>query len=133
MDVHRVTVVLILHILGAHVRRGDDLEAKVDGSGKEVNEETSGMETGAVAAPRTPCQSELETVTFSTRSVDHRHTKKIVLQYASLQHFLVSGAEVDESKIACAGERDAGETGGCWNTFTEEEHALALVVVLMVR
>ena len=99
------------------------------------------METRAVRAqttlalivPRFPSQIELETVSFSTRSVAHGHTRKIVLQYTGLQHFLVSGAEVDESKIACAGERDAGETGGCWNTFPEEEHALALVVVLMVR
>ena len=88
--------------------------------------------TLAVIVPGFPDQRELETVTF-TRSVSQGHTRKIVLQYAGLQHFLVFGAEVDESKIACAGERDAGETGGCWNTFTEEEHALALVVVLMVR
>ena len=89
--------------------------------------------TLAVIVPGFPDQGELDTVTFSTGSVSRRHTRKIVLQYAGLQHFLVSGAEVDESKIACAGERDAGETGGCWNTFPEEEHALALVVVLMVR
>jgi len=83
-----------------------------------------GQRTLAVIVPRFPGQSELETVTFSTRSVAHGHTRKIVLQYAGLQHFLVFGAEVDESKIACAGETDAGETGGCWNTFSEEEHAL---------
>ena len=77
-------------------------------------------------------QIELETVTFSTRSVADGHTRKIVLQYAGLQHFLVFGAEVDESKIACAGERDAGETGGCWNTFTEEEHALHVLHALVV-
>ena len=79
--------------------------------------------TLAVIVPGFPDQRELDTVTF-TRSVSQGHTRKIVLQYAGLQHFLVFGAEVDESKIACAGERDAGETGGCWNTFTEEEHAL---------
>ena len=85
------------------------------------------METPGVRAPRFPSQSELETVTFSTRSVAHGHTRKIVLQYASLQHFLVSGAEVDESKMLCAGETDAGETGGCWDTFPEEKHALVVV------
>ena len=91
------------------------------------------METRAVRAqttlalivPRFPSQIELETVTFSTRSVAYGHTRKIVLQYAGLQHFFISGAEVDESKIARAGETDAGEAGaGCWNTFPEEERAL---------
>ena len=90
------------------------------------------METRAVGAPRIPSQSELETVSF--RGVPHGRTRKIVFQYAGPQHLFISGAEVDESKIARAGETDAGETGaGCWNTFPEEEHALALVVVLMVR
>ena len=77
------------------------------------------METPGVRAPRFPSQRELETVTFSTRSVAHGHTRKIVLQYAGLQHFLVFGAEVDESKIACAGERDAGETGRVVSWFRE--------------
>jgi len=79
--------------------------------------------TLAVIVPGFPDQGELETVTF-TRSVSQGHTRKIVLQYAGLQHFLISGAEVDESKIACAGETDAGETCGCWDTSPEEEHAL---------
>ena len=81
--------------------------------------------TLAVIVPGFPDQGELETVTF--RSVSQGHTRKIVLQYAGLQHFLISGAEVDESKIARAGETDAGETGGCWNTFPEEKHALVVV------
>ena len=87
-----------------------------------MNEETSGVETRAVGAPRIPSQSELETVSF--RGVPHGRTRKIVFQYAGPQHLFLSGAEVDESKIARAGETDAGETGGCWNTFPEEERAL---------
>ena len=97
-----------------------------------MKKEAFGVETRAVVAQRSlavivpgfPDQGELETVTFSTRSVSQGHTRKIVLQYAGLQHFLISGAEVDESKIACAGETDAGEACGCWDTSPEEEHAL---------
>ena len=37
-------------------------------------------------------------------------------------NLFISETEVYESKIACAGETDAGETGGSWNTFPEEEH-----------
>ena len=79
--------------------------------------------TLAVIVPGFPDQGELETVTF--RGFAHGRTRKIVFQYAGPQHLFISGAEVDESKIARAGETDAGETGaGCWNTFPEEERAL---------
>ena len=68
-------------------------------------------------------KGKLETVSFSTRGFEHGRTRKIVLQYAGPQHLFISETEVDESKIACAGETDAGETGGSWNTFPEEELA----------
>ena len=77
-----------------------------------MNEETSGVETCAVGAPRIPGQIELETVTFTTIGVVHGRTRKIVLQYAGPQHLFISETEVDEAKIACAFETDAGETGG---------------------
>ena len=103
------------------------MEAKVDGGGKEMNEETSGVETRVVAAPRIPGQSELETVSFSTRGFEHGRTRKIVLQYAGPQHLFISETEVDASKIACAGgETDAGETDSSWNTFPEEEQVFFL-------
>ena len=81
----------------------------------------------AVIVPGFPDQGELDTVTFSTGSVSQGHTRKIVLQYAGLQHFLVSRAEVDESKMICACETDAGQARGCWDTLPEEEHALVVL------
>ena len=42
-------------------------------------------------------------------------------------NLFISETEVYESKIACAGETDAGETGGSWNTFPEEELAFFVI------
>ena len=85
------------------------------------------METRALVAPWTPRQIELETITFSVRSMIHADTRKIVLHDAIFQHLLITGAEVDESKVVCAGEADAGEAGRCRDASSEEEHALVVL------
>jgi len=102
------------------------MEAKVDCGCKEVNKEASSVETPTVVAPWTPSQIKLQTVAFSTIMVNFGHTRKIVLHDASLQHLLISGAEVDESKVVCAGETDAGEAGGGWKASPEQQHALVV-------
>jgi len=167
----------IFKVLWADIHIGDDLEAKVDGSGKEATklnslntllkrkgyqgllacnygfiflkttskqafpERTSffplhwgrgvcteGVQNSSLRfkhqhqGQQTSNEETFGVETFSIRGVAHGSTRKIVLQYAGPQTPFVSGAEVDESKIASAGETDAGETGGSWNTFPEEEH-----------
>ena len=103
------------------------MEAKVDCSCKEVNKQASSVETSTVTPPWTPNQIELYTVAFNARTVNSGHTRKIVLHDASFQHLLISTAEVDESKVVCAGETDAREVGGCWNASSEQEHALVVL------
>merc|ERR1719151_11330 len=127
--IFRISVAISLK-LRADVRGCDDLEAEADGGRKEVNQKTSSVETRTVVAPWTSNQIKLDTVAFDARSVNSVHARKIVLHDASLQHLLISTAEVDESKVVCAGETDAGKAGRCWDASSEQEHAL---VVLLAR
>ena len=85
------------------------------------------MQTRALVAPWTPRQIKLESIAFSVRSMIDPDTRQIVLHDAIFQHLLISGAEVDESKVVCAGEADAGEAGRCWDASSEEEHALVVL------
>ena len=95
------------------------------------------METRTVVAPWTPNQIKLYTVAlFDDRqpTTENRqptdslgHTRKIVLHDASLQHLLIFRVEVDESKVVCAGETDAGKAGRCWDASSEQEHALVVL------
>mgnify|MGYP007045156717 CR=1 FL=1 len=126
MDVQRIfrISVAISLKLRADVRGCDDLEAEVEGGCKEVNKKTSSVETRTVVAPWTPNQIKLYTVAFAFVL---GHTRKIVLHDASLQHLLISAAEVDESKVVCAGETDAGKAGRCWDASSEQEHALVVL------
>ena len=80
-----------------------------------------------MTAPWTPNQIKLQTVAFGTRSFNAGHTRKIVLHDASLQHLLITGAEVDESQVICTGETDAGKAGRCWNASSEQEHTLVVL------
>merc|ERR1719264_888456 len=125
--IFRIAVAISLK-LRADVRGCNDLEAEVEGGCKEVNKKTSSVETRTVVAPWTPNQIKLYTVAFAfARRVNLGHTRKIVLPDASLQHLLISAAEVDESKVVCAGETDAGKAGRCWDASSEQEHALVVL------
>ena len=88
------------------------------------------MEAPTVTAPWTPNQIKLHTVAFGTRSINAGHTGKIVLYDASFKHLLISGTEVDDSKVISAGKTDAGKAGSGRNASSEQEHAL---VVLSAR
>merc|ERR1719151_198876 len=123
--IFRISVAISLK-LRADVRGCDDLEAEADGGRKEVNQKTSSVETRTVVAPWTSNQTKLDTVAFDARSVHSVHARKIVLHDASLQHLLIFRVEVDESKVVCAGETDAGKAGRCWDASSEQEHALVV-------
>ena len=75
-------------------------------------------------APRTVFQVKLQAVAFGVRN---GNTRKIILHDASFQNLLVSEAEVDETKVVCAGETDAGKAGSGWNASPEQEHALVVL------
>ena len=59
--------------------------------------------------------------------MEDAYSRKIVLHDACFQHLLITGAEVDESKVVCVGETDAGEARRCWNASSEQERALVVL------
>ena len=97
------------------------------------------METSRVTEPRTPKQIKLQTV--ATRSVHSGHTWMIVLQDASLQHFLIPRAKVDKAKVVCAKKylfmnqvREIGSTGWLsWKTFFLSNFELTMIHPLQIR